>query len=134
MSRRGHVRRGLHAALAVLFGFMSLWHGPLMACASTVHPVAVSEHAHPPSHDSAHHHTHAADVQSGTEPASESPPSALPGCYGTGCFLAVNVLPQPVAAALLVPLGRISPQAAPALTGAILDPPVPPPRALLQSH
>jgi hypothetical protein len=124
----------MHALLAVLFGFMSLWHGPVMAFASAVPaahaPARHSDHILRLNQSPAHHHVH----QVNGDAPSESLPSTLPSCYGVGCFVAVDELLQHVPTTVLVLLGRLLPPEAPAMEGAFLDPPIPPPRTLSQSR
>jgi hypothetical protein len=102
----------LRAAMAVVFGFMSLVHGPVMTFAK-----ASPAPAHHASHHGAHH-DHAA-------PAEESQP---PVCYAFGCFIALEALALREPAAILNPIGVLSPALADALRAEDIEPAVPPPR------
>lgn len=103
--------------LAVLFGFMSLWHGPVMAFASHVPaahtPARHLDHALRLNQSPAHHHVQHVDDESPSEPLLHT----LPTCYGVGCFVAVGELNQQVPTALLVLLGRLLPPVIPVMEG-----------------
>lgn len=106
--------------MAVLFGFMSLVHGPVITFAKAGpahHHVAAATHA-------AHHQHHA--VPDEQPPAGEH--DAVPGCYGFGCFVAVDAVPVRAPAAVLFFVGMISPAPADVLLAGTIEPAVPPPR------
>jgi hypothetical protein len=107
-------------AMAAIFGFMSLFHGPIMASANAdpaaMHHVA-QNHAH-----AAHHHAHQ------HQPSSPAAPDAMPACYGIGCFIVLNPLVAAAPEATLQPIAILSPQAARVLVPIDRDPLLPPPR------
>jgi len=107
----------LHTAVAVVFGFMSLLHGPVMtfARASPAPDHHMSRHA-------AHHHVvRARDLQ----PAK---PGSNPICNAFGCFIVLDASAIRAPAALLNPIGALSPGRTDALRAAEIEPAVPPPR------
>jgi hypothetical protein len=108
----------LRAAMAVVFGFMSLVHGPVMTFAKA--GPAPAPHA---SHHSAHH-DHAAPAE-GSQPAK---PDSPPVCYAFGCFIALDAVALRAPAAILNPIGALSPTPADALLAEDIEPAVPPPR------
>ena len=109
-------------ALAVVFGFMSLLHGPVMTFAKANPDIAhLAESAG--GHAAGHHHPAAHGEQS-----APSMPDAVPVCYSLGCFVALESFVIGAPAASLIPIGTLSPTAARALVPAYLDPAVPPPR------
>jgi hypothetical protein len=105
--------------LAVVFGFMSLGHGPLMAFA---HARAAPVQDHMISDEQAHAHH-----QSAAEPALLTPAMST-ACYTVGCFvsLASHAIGVPVAS--LTPLGKLSPAAARMIVDTPVKPADPPPR------
>ena|SRR5947209_12433447 len=108
----------LRTTIAVVFGFMSLLHGPIM----TFTMAAPAHHGVPRGH-STHHH--------GTAPQDDPQPierAAIPVCYALGCFVAVQSLPAGMPAASLELMGTLAPGAANTLLAADTEPAVPPPR------
>src|SRR4051794_5809236 len=90
----------LRMALAVVFGFMSLLHGPVMTFAMA----APAHHDMPRSH-SAHHHQ-------GARPQDDPQPierGTIPVCYALGCFVAVESLPAGTPGAPLELMGTLAP-------------------------
>jgi hypothetical protein len=108
----------LRTALAVIFGFMSLLHGPVMTFAKA--GPAPAQHA---SHHGAHQH-HGAPSESSL-PAT---PESAPVCYAFGCFIALDAVALRAPAAILNPIGAVSPAPADALLAGDIEPAVPPPR------
>ena len=108
----------LRTALAVIFGFMSLLHGPVMTFAK-----AGPAPAHHASHHGAHQH-HGAPSESSL-PAK---PDAAPVCYAFGCFIALDAVALRAPAAILNPIGTVSSAAADTLRAGNIEPAVPPPR------
>ncbi len=107
----------LRTAMAVVFGFMSLVHGPAMTFAK-----AVPAPAHVSHHGADHHHAAPAEDPSPATPAS------APVCYAFGCFIALDAVPLAAPAAVLNPIGALSPAAVAALHAGDIEPAVPPPR------
>ena len=106
-------------ALAVVFGFMSLGHGPLMAFA---HARAAPVQHHMISHEQTHiHHQPAA------EPALLTPGMST-ACYAVGCFVSLASHAIGVPAASLTPLEKLSPTAARMIVATLVKPADPPPR------
>ena len=108
----------LRAAMAVVFGFMSLVHGPVMTFAKA--SPAPAHHASP--HGAHHHHAAAAEE---SQPAK---PDSPPVCYAFGCFIALDALALREPAAILNPIGVLSPAPADTLRAEDIEPAVPPPR------
>jgi hypothetical protein len=108
----------LRTALAVVFGFMSLLHGPVMTFAK-----AGPAPAHHASHHGAHQH-HAPPPESSL-PAT---PDSTPVCYAFGCFIALDAVALRAPAAILNPIGAVSPAPADTLLAGDIEPAVPPPR------
>jgi hypothetical protein len=108
----------LRTAMAVVFGFMSLVHGPVMTFAKA--SPAPAQHA---SHHGAHHHHNA--PSEGSLPAN---PDSAPVCYAFGCFIALDAVALRAPAAVLNPIGALSPAPAAALLAGNIEPAVPPPR------
>jgi len=110
----------LRTAVAVVFGFMSLLHGPVMTFAMT--GTAPVHHAMT-SHTGHHHHGTALrdEVQPGER-------AAVPVCNAFGCLIAVEALPLRVPGAILEPIGALAPGIADAMVPADIEPAVPPPR------
>jgi len=104
--------------MAVVFGFMSLVHGPVMTFAKAGPPPA-----HHASHHGAHHH-HAAPAEE-LQPAK---PDSPPLCYAFGCFIALDAVALGAPAAILNPIGALSPAPADALLAEDIEPALPPPR------
>ena len=114
--------RLVRAVLAVVFGFMSLFHGPIMALAksdlgATHHAMSAADHA-------GHHH-HQPDSD---PPPDRAMPSAIPACSGIGCFVALESLATGAPTRNPRLFGMVSPGNADALTTTYLEPAVPPPR------
>ena len=110
------------AALAVVFGFMSLLHGPVMTFVKANPDVAhLTESAG--GHAAGHHHPAAHGEQS-----APSMPDAVPVCYSLGCFVALESFVIGAPAASLIPIGTLSYPVTRTLTPLYLDPVVPPPR------
>jgi hypothetical protein len=110
----------LRTAVAVMFGLMSLLHGPVMTFAK---PAAVpAHHAMNASHTGHHHNTAPQDDPQPVEPGT------MPVCYAFGCLIAVESLPVRVPAAVLEPIGTLAPGIANAMLAADVEPAVPPPR------
>ena len=109
--------------IAVVFGFMSLGHGPLMTfaharAAPVQHHMISNEHAH------AHHQPAAgADHQ----PAPLTPGMATV-CYGVGCFVSLASPAIGAPAASLTLVGKLSPAVACVIVAAPAEPVDPPPR------
>ena len=115
--------------MAVIFGVMSLAHGPVMAFAKTSAPVATHEMTAGPV--AAHHHHHHATAQpvSGQQEHLAAPVhEGMAICYAAGCFIAVAPVPVGAPDSLFSLLGQLRAAPARALLPAILDPLVPPPR------
>jgi len=111
----------LRTAVAVVFGLMSLLHGPVMTFAKPA--AAPAHHAMSASHAGHHHHDTA--PQDDPQPAE---PGTMPVCYAFGCLIAVESLPVRVPAAVLEPIGTLAPGIANAMLAADVEPAVPPPR------
>ena len=99
-----HIMQSLRAfgpsfriVMAVLFGIMSLAHGPVMAFAQQQTPAA---HHQPVAHHAAHHAGHGSMA---TEQRHYRPATTLT-CYANGCFIAV----APVAVDAPVNISSIS--------------------------
>ena len=112
----------LRTAIAVVFGFMSLVHGPVMTFAKGAAPAHHAMHAGGPHHGINHeHHTAPVDSPSPAEPA-----SAI--CYAFGCFIGLDAVAPGAPAASLSPIGTLFPPPAAALLAGDIEPAVPPPR------
>ena len=109
----------LRAAMAVVFGFMSLVHGPVMTFAKA--GLASAHHA---SHHGGAHHHQAAPAED-SQPAK---PDSPPVCYAFGCFIALDAVLLRTPTAILNPIGVLSPAPADALLAEDIEPAVPPPR------
>ena len=107
----------LRSAMAVVFGFMSLVHGPVMTFAK-----ASPATAHVSHHNADHHPAAPAEDPSPATPAS------APVCYAFGCFIALDAVPLGAPAAVLNPIGALWPTPAAALHAGNIEPAVPPPR------
>jgi hypothetical protein len=103
--------------MAVVFGFMSLFHGPVMTFAKA---------SPAPAHHVGHHvvHHHGAPAQD-SQPAK---PDSAPVCYAFGCFIALETVALRAPAAIFNPIGALSPARAEALRAEDIEPAVPPPR------
>ena len=114
----------LRTAIAVVFGFMSLVHGPVMtfakgAPARAHHVMNAGGPHHGINHD---HHAAPVDSPSPTEPAS------APVCYAFGCFIGLDAVALGAPAASLSPIGTLFPAPAAVLCAGDIEPAVPPPR------
>ncbi len=121
MQARGPARL-LRTAMAVVFGFMSLAHGPVMTFAKAS-PAPEHHAAAPASHGG--HHQHHAVPDDQTAPGEHD---AAPVCYAFGCFVAVDAAPVRAPAAILHSLGSVSPAPADTMLAGSIEPAVPPPR------
>ncbi len=115
----------LRTALAVVFGFMSLLHGPVMTFANT-HPAAAHHAVNANNHAAGHHQRDQRALHD--QQSAPSMPDAVPVCYAFGCFVTLESLVIGAPAASLNAIGALSPAAARTLVPAYLDPAVPPPR------
>lgn len=111
----------LRTAVAVVFGFMSLLHGPVMTFAMA--GAAPAHHAMSGNHTG--HHHHGAAPQDDGQPAE---PGTAPVCNAFGCLIAVESLAVRVPATVLEPIGTLAPGIADAMLAADIEPAVPPPR------
>jgi len=111
------------ALLAVVFGFMSLAHVPIMsfANASTMPRHHVSSIA-APAHSHHQHQQHLA------LPGSAALPDGTGICTGLGCFQAVSPASVCAPVAYFSPAGKLVPASAVTMSPAMPDPAVPPPR------
>jgi hypothetical protein len=123
MRPRSSANALVRTVLAVVFGAMSLFHGPVMAFAKADPVVHHGMSAHhgmkAEGHGAAHHHGQQ------TLPAM---PDAAPSCYGVGCFVVLDSCPPAPPAAGVVLVATLSPAIVAAMVPAVLDPAVPPPR------
>jgi hypothetical protein len=131
MSNMGRVRTAtalFRATLAVVFGFMSLSHGPVMAFARTNAPLA----AHGTMTESvAGHHHHAAPQTRANDHKEQLAPQTHEGvaiCYSAGCFLVMPPVLIGAPAVLSSILEQLHAAPARALVPTAPDPLVPPPR------
>jgi hypothetical protein len=115
------IRFLLRAALAVIFGLMSVAHGPVMTFAKT-QPDAGHHAMSASKHPSAHHHSASPD-----EPSARSMPDAAPVCYAFGCFVALAIGVGAPAGSFEA-IGTLLPNAPDAMVPVYLDPADPPPR------
>ena len=130
MRSGGSANALIRMALAIVFGFMSLFHGTVMASAranpAAAHHamIAAGDVGEAGSHAAGHHHRHA-DHQQQSVPAI---PDVAPSCYGVGCFIVLDsAAPLPPAASIM-PIAILSPSIASAMIPVHVDPVVPPPR------
>jgi hypothetical protein len=120
--------------IAAAFGFMSLGHAPVMAFARANQPIVTQGIAveQPAGH---HHHVAAAHghhaVQPGLTddalPAAPAPEGAAI-CNAVACFVVIAPAAASEPASDLLPLGKLSPALARAMTPSGPSPLVPPPR------
>src|SRR4051794_35006730 len=75
--------------LAVIFGFMSLFHAPIMASANAVSPAAHHHLAKSDAHATDQHMRH--HVYHGQQ-STPAVPDAVPSCYGIGCFVVLEIV------------------------------------------
>lgn len=114
---RARGRGLLGTAMAVVFGFMSLFHGPVMTFAKA---------SPAPAHHMSHHvDHHRAPPARDSQPAK---PDSTPVCYAFGCFIALGAVALRPPASILNPIGALSPAPVEALHAGHIEPPVPPPR------
>lgn len=113
----------VRTALAVVFGVMSLLHGPVMTFAKAS-PAPAHHAMNSDSHKAGHHHHPSAHNQQ----SAPSIPDTIPVCNALGCFIALESIAIGPPAASLIPIATLSPAAAQAMVPAYLDPVVPPPR------
>ena len=121
MRGRGPISGMLRTAVAAVFGFMALFHGPVMTfakAASVAHETVTVDHA-------SHQHHHHGAMPEGRQPFESA---ALPACNAFGCFVLVESLPVRLPAAVLTPLGALSPGIAQPMRAEDIEPPIPPPR------
>ena len=123
---RTHGRGVLRTVLAVVFGFMSLVHGPVMTFAKAApapahHFIDVGA----PHHGANLHHDHHTAPSDNPAPAE---PASAPVCYAFGCFIALDAVALAAPVAILNPIGRVSSALADTLLAADVEPAVPPPR------
>ena len=113
----------LRTAIAVVFGFMSLVHGPVMTFAKGARaPAHHAMNAGGPHHGMDHDHHRTAPVDRPAEPAS------APVCYAFGCFIGLDAVALGAPTASLSPIGTLFPAPAAALLAGDIEPAVPPPR------
>src|SRR5438045_621230 len=115
--------RLLRTAIAVVFGFMSLAHGPVMTFAKAA-PAPVTQAM---STGRPHHGAHS-DHRHHTVPAANQAPASAPICYAFGCFIALDALAQGAPPAGFTPMGVLFPAPAAVLRAGHIEPAVPPPR------
>ena len=118
----------VRTVLAVLFGFMSLFHGTVMALAKASpvadhQAMAAAHHVVKTDGHAAGHHHPGSEQQS--NPAI---PDAAPSCYGVGCFIVLNSFAPVPPSASVRPIATLSPSIVEAMVPTHLDPVVPPPR------
>jgi hypothetical protein len=114
----------LRIALATVFGFMSLVHGPVMTFAKASPAAAHRDMNARGHHHGLHHRDHAMPAES----PSPAKPESTPVCYAFGCFVALDVVALGAPSAILNPIGTLSPAPAAALRADDIKPAVPPPR------
>jgi hypothetical protein len=130
MRSGGSANALVRMALAIVFGFMSLFHGTVMAYAkanpaAAHHAIIAASHVGKAGSHAAGHHHHQAGHQQQSVPAM---PDAAPSCYGVGCFIVLDsAAPLPPVASSL-PIAILSPSIAMAMIPVHVDPVVPPPR------
>lgn len=107
----------LRTAMAAVFGFMSLLHGPVMTFAKAG-PAPVPH----VSHHVGHHH------EAPTQNSQRAKPDPAPICNAFGCFVALDAVALSAPAAVFSPIGALSPAPTDALRAGHIEPPVPPPR------
>jgi hypothetical protein len=116
------------ATLAVVFGLMSLSHGPVMAFAKATAPLAAHEMMTEPI--AGHHHHPAPETLANDRQEQLAPQTHkdVAICYSAGCFVVVAPVPIGAPGVLLSLLEQLRAAPTRAMVPAILDPLVPPPR------
>lgn len=112
--------------MAVLFGFMSLAHGPVMAFAHDHAPQTQHQPTAPLAGQHVQHAGH--HGMNMAEHGQDQHHAAMPICYANGCFVAVAPLPVGAPASVSSPLQQLAPARAQTIVSAEIDPAVPPPR------
>jgi len=111
--------------VAMVFGFMSLGHTPVMAFAKAHQPAAIERtaaHQHHVAHDAVH------TLLDKTALPSDQVPECPAICTAVACFVLITPAAVTEPSCMPLPLGKLSPGLARAMTPAVLDPLVPPPR------
>ena len=103
--------------LAVVFGFMSLGHGPLMAFAHA-RAAPVQHHMISDEQTHANHHPAAGAFH---QPMPMTPGMAA-ACYAVGCFVSLASHTIAVPAASLTPVGKLSPAASRTIVATPVEP------------
>ena len=111
--------------MAVVFGFMSLVHGPVMTFAHANPAGAHSSSNAVGQHRAAHHHHDSTSPAASPFPAEPQSPTV---CYAFGCFIALGVVALNAPVAIRNPIGELFPAPAPALLASDIEPAIPPPR------
>ena len=114
--------------LAILFGFLSLFHGTVMVFAkgnpaAALYAMAAAHHVLK-SDNAAHQHHNAGDQQ---QPI-PAMPDVTPSCYGVGCFIVLDSVAPPPPAASIKLIAKLSPSIVRAMIPVHVAPVVPPPR------
>jgi hypothetical protein len=116
--------RWISVAMAMVFGFMNLGHGPIMSFAHTVKHETASVAA------SAHHH--AAALQHHEPDGDQHEPAAAAdqptNCNAFGCFTTVGVIAVEATVQELMPIGKLLPPPFPPALAIFTEPAEPPPR------
>jgi hypothetical protein len=124
--------RTLRVILAVVFGFMSLSHGPVMAFAKAHTPASDrAANAAPTADHHDHSRHHRSTARSLADQQNDLALGANEGaaiCYSAGCFVAVAPLLAVAPSSLLFLLEQLSAAPARPLAPNAPDPLVPPPR------
>ena len=119
------VHRSAHAlvrtAMAVLFGLMSLLHGPVMTFAK-----ANSAPTHHAMHSGGHAGNHEHSIRDDESPPIEN--GTRPVCNPFGCCVSLESVALRSPAVIFNPIGTLSPGLAAEMVAASLKPAVPPPR------
>ena len=123
MGRSRTIKALFRTLLAVVFGTMSLFHGPVMAFAKAA-PHA-SHHQQMLAGHGADHHMVGHDGAGDHQPPA---PKSETICYSVGCFVSLQSHDIRTPVISLIALERLTPARARTLAPAQLDPAVPPPR------
>jgi len=113
--------------MAMVFGFMSLGHGPVMSFAKADDMAAHSMHGH----SAAHHHAMAAEhamPADETAPGTASPDVSPAGCQAFGCFVLMSPACVAAATVIAILLDTLAPQPVEQIVPAAQEPADPPPR------